>query len=119
MLASSAADLRVFSGTQVRGNYQSSKRNVTVSGRLWPFCDLRARGGNRPVADGRVSTERAHSRHYSITWSARASIELGILMPSALAVFMLITNSNLVGCSTGKSEGFAPLNILSTKTAAR
>jgi hypothetical protein len=28
--------------------------------------------------------------------------------PSALAVFMLITSSNLVGCSTGRSAGFAP-----------
>jgi hypothetical protein len=31
----------------------------------------------------------------------------------------LITNSNLVGGSTGRSVGFAPLMILSTKNAAR
>jgi hypothetical protein len=30
--------------------------------------------------------------------------------PSALAVLRLITNSNLVGCSTGMSAGFAPHN---------
>jgi hypothetical protein len=29
------------------------------------------------------------------------------------AVFRLITSSNLVGCSTGRSAGFAPLRILS------
>ena len=39
------------------------------------------------------------------------------MRPSALAVFKLITSSNLVGCSTGRSAGFAPLKILSTKAA--
>src|SRR5262245_28596433 len=34
--------------------------------------------------------------------------------PSALAVFTLITSSNLVGCSTGRSAGFTPLRIRST-----
>ena len=38
-----------------------------------------------------------HSRPYSITLSARSNIESGKLRPSALAVFMLSTNSNLVG----------------------
>jgi len=33
---------------------------------------------------------------------------------SALAVLRLIANSNFVGCSTGRSAGFAPLRILST-----
>jgi Luciferase-like monooxygenase len=42
---------------------------------------------------------------YSITSSARASKEGGTVRPSALAVLRLITNSNLVGCSTGRSEG--------------
>jgi hypothetical protein len=39
--------------------------------------------------------------------------------PSALAVLMFTTNSNFVGCSTGRSPGFAPLSILSTYQAAR
>ena len=51
---------------------------------------------------------------YSITSSALASSDGGTVRPSALAVFMLITNSNLVGCSTGRSKGRAPLRILST-----
>jgi hypothetical protein len=34
-------------------------------------------------------------------------------MPSAFAAFMLMISSNLVGCSTGRSAGFAPSNILS------
>src|SRR5258707_5572835 len=51
---------------------------------------------------------------YSITSSARASSVGGMSRASALAVCRLTTNSNLVGCSTGKSAGLAPLNILST-----
>jgi hypothetical protein len=51
---------------------------------------------------------------HSITSSARTSMIAGTGMPSAFAVFWLITSSNLVGCSTGKSAGLAPLTILST-----
>jgi hypothetical protein len=54
---------------------------------------------------------------YSITSSARASTDGGILRPSALAVVRLITSSNLVGCSTGMSAGLVPRSILSTKSA--
>jgi hypothetical protein len=56
---------------------------------------------------------------YSITSSARASSVGGTSRPSALAVLRLISISNLVGCSTGRSAGFAPLKILSTYSAAR
>src|SRR5262249_57414 len=49
-----------------------------------------------------------------ITVSARAIPLGGIVRPIWLAVFRLIMNSNLVGCSTGKSAGLAPLRILST-----
>ena len=51
---------------------------------------------------------------YWITSSARPSTDCGIVSPSALAVFRLITSSNFVGCSTGRSAGLAPLRILST-----
>jgi hypothetical protein len=56
---------------------------------------------------------------YWITWSARCSSVCGIVSLSAFAVFMLITSSNFVGCSTGRSDGFAPFRILSTSPAAR
>src|SRR5437870_3204196 len=51
---------------------------------------------------------------YSMTWSARRRSGCGIVSPKALAVFRLITNSNFVGCWTGRSPGLAPLRILST-----
>src|SRR5262245_27732593 len=47
-----------------------------------------------------------------ITSSARASTDRGIVKPSALAVLRLMTSSNLVGCSVGRSAGLAPLRIL-------
>jgi sugar lactone lactonase YvrE len=51
---------------------------------------------------------------YSITSSARASSRGEISRPRALAVVRLMMRSNLVGCSTGMSLGFAPRRILST-----
>src|SRR5437899_496613 len=43
-----------------------------------------------------------------MTWSARARTDCGIVRLSAFAVFRLITSSNFVGCSTGKSAGLVP-----------
>src|SRR6266404_9476523 len=48
---------------------------------------------------------------HSMTSSARARIDGGTVSPRALAVLRLTTSSNLVGCSTGKSAGLAPLRI--------
>src|SRR5581483_7757058 len=56
---------------------------------------------------------------YPITSSARASTVGGKSRPSVLAVPRLTTSSNLVGCSTGRSAGLAPLRMRSTKYAAR
>jgi hypothetical protein len=38
----------------------------------------------------------------------------GIMRPNALAVLRLMTNSNLVNLSTGRSVGFVPCKILAT-----
>ena len=78
-------------------------------------------GGQRRSKEDRTcaSEERATVHHYWITSSARASSAGGIVRPSALAVLRLMTKSNLLGCSTGRSAGLAPLRILSTYPAAR
>src|SRR5215472_12027502 len=47
-----------------------------------------------------------------MTSSARASTDGGMVRPSALAVLRLMTSSNLVGCSTGRSAGLEPLRDL-------
>src|SRR5262249_12274733 len=46
---------------------------------------------------------------HSITSSARARSSGDTSSPSAFAVCRLMTNSNLVDCTTGKSAGLAPL----------
>jgi hypothetical protein len=56
-------------------------------------------------------TQRSKIRAYSITSSASSCNALGTSTPSNLAVCALMTNSNLVDCTTGKSAGFAPLRI--------
>ena len=61
-----------------------------------------------PKAD---SCTAARQHLYSITSSARASSVGGTSRPSAFAAFRLITNSNLVDCTTGRSTGLAPLRI--------
>jgi len=67
-----------------------------------------------------VNSERRRVRSeatdlsYSMISSARSSTDGGVVRPSAFAVFMFMISSNFVGCSTGRSAGFAPLRILST-----
>src|SRR5262249_56647981 len=80
--------------------------------------------GLLPARRDRASRSTAEKRDelapfHSITSSARASKIGERSKPSALAALRLITNSNLVPCWTGKSAGFAPLRILSTKVADR
>jgi hypothetical protein len=55
-----------------------------------------------------------HELRHSTTSSAIASTPDGMAKPSALAVFRLMTNSNLVDCETGRSEGFSPLRTRPT-----
>src|SRR5262249_15674499 len=65
------------------------------------------RPGGRRAAEQRDELAAFHS----ITSSARASRLSGTVRPSAFAVLRLITNSNFVGCWTGRSAGFSPLRM--------
>src|SRR5262249_21149975 len=78
-------------------------------------CRRSVRQGSRVM--GTCSRCALHA--YWITSSASRSRDGGIVIPSALAVLRLMTSSNFVGCSTGRSPGLAPLRILSTYVAAR
>src|SRR6516162_1211005 len=74
-----------------------------------PLGLLRARP-ERPR--GRAAEERdERTASHSITSSAVASSACGTLRPSILAVGTLMTSSNFVDCTTGKSAGFAPLRM--------
>src|SRR5262249_6483504 len=75
------------------------------------LCACRQRPRRRCATEQR---DELAPPHHSITSSARARREGGTVRPSALAVVRLMTRSNLVGCSTGRSAGFAPRRILST-----
>ena len=102
---------------------RTEKRNQLQGGPVWvdapasrlvhvtPTLSGRKRRGEEAASHG---TEECSALHYSITWSARASREGGIVRPRAFAVFRLMNSSNLVGCSTGRSAALAPLRILST-----
>src|SRR5262245_27156428 len=79
-----------------------------------PFRQLRARrkGPRRRATDERDELAALHGRPFhSITSSARVSIVGGRSRPNALAALRLITSSNFVGCSTGRSAGFKPLRM--------
>ena len=69
------------------------------------------------VPTGLVHRSKQHL--YSITSSARTSNEGGTVRPSALAVFMSITRSNLVGCSTAdrRLDAFEDLIDIAACTA--
>src|SRR6476660_2634564 len=58
--------------------------------------------------------QKQTSSDYSKVSLARDSNEAGTARPSALAVFRLITSSNLVAPCTGRSAGFSPLRTRST-----
>jgi hypothetical protein len=70
------------------------------------------------VADPRCGRDMAGicdiGQFHSITSSAVASNTGGTEMPSAAAVFKLITKSNLSGRRIGKSLGLAPCRIFAT-----
>src|SRR5262245_44582648 len=76
---------------------------------------------NRSFADGRalksLGLTRSRSRvvdsaSHLITLSALTSTFGGIVSPICFAVFKLMTNSNLVGCSTGRIGGFGSFQYL-------
>src|SRR5262249_2388722 len=85
---------------------------------LPPIADTRCarpRFREVPIAVvSRCSKCRYTTLIYSITSLARASSDGEMVRPSAFAVLRFMMRSNLVGCSTGRSAGFAPRKILST-----
>jgi hypothetical protein len=56
----------------------------------------------------------ANGQLHRSTSSAWKRMCRGIVSPRTWAVLRLMTSSNLVGCSTGRSAGLAPLRSLST-----
>jgi hypothetical protein len=86
---------------------------VTLTGD--PDCVWAGARGKIIVAGGRKPAHKptyaVQQKNHSITSSASNWIELGTSIPSARAVCTLMTNSNLVDCTTGRSAGFSPLRM--------
>src|SRR5262249_32943800 len=84
-----------------------------------PVVSLLRRGIHTKKQGSRAAEKRYElAAPHSITSSARAISIGGSSRPSALAVRRLTRSSSLVGCSTGRSPGEAPLKILSISPAA-
>src|SRR5262245_31791976 len=79
-------------------------------GRHLPLRPRRERPRGRRTAEQRDELAPSHS----ITSSAATSSLSGTVRPSIRAVWWLITSSNLLDCTTGRSAGLAPLRIRPT-----
>src|SRR5262249_51407874 len=81
------------------------------------FCHVETLSALPPRADMCGATrgvrwaKSGHQLPYSITSSARAMSVGGTVRARLLAVERLMDRANLVGCITGRSEGFSPLRM--------
>jgi hypothetical protein len=92
-----------------RGSSRLEEADPPGLGRL-----LGAGGPGRGREPGRGGGDEPAPVHPLTTSSSRANSDGGTVSPVLLAIFRLMASSSLVGCSTGRSPGFAPLRILST-----
>src|SRR5262245_43930688 len=88
------------------------------SSRITAMRSRRLSGTQNSLAASSIA-DFSSERRYSITRVALANSTRGMVRPKFFAVLRLMTNSNLVGCWTGKSAGLAPLRILPTYSVAR
>jgi hypothetical protein len=74
------------------------------------------RGSEQGTAGQQHADEQCDERaaSHSITSSVTASRVGGTVIPNARAVCILMTNSNFVGCNTGKFADFSPLRTRPT-----
>ena len=106
---SSAADLCITANSAVDVRF-GSKADIAL-GRACVRFTPKSGHAERQL-DVRFVPKAEVGQLHSMTLSARVSKVAGTSMPSDLAVCRLMTNSNLVDCTTGKSAGLAPLRIL-------
>jgi len=92
-----------------KGRIQMSKTNYLQAVK----SDLQRTAG--PYRCANFGSSDAHS----MTSSVRIMTVGGTVKFESLAVLRLTTSSNLVGCSTGMSAGFAPFRMRSTISAPR
>ena len=101
----------------VRAQHVQPAPDAGVKTPAWAFRS--AADAGRPLSLSAAEAVAAHHQtevrqRHSITSLARSKNDSEMDNPSAFAVVLLTTRSNLSGCSTGMSAGFAPRRILST-----
>ncbi len=107
------SDLRfqIFEGLRDHGSSHMPKCSIETIVVVAMFSSFylspRPKPGLRGVAAAAID-------NHLMTLSAHISTFGGIVKPRVLAVLRLITISNFIGCSTGRSAGLAPFRILST-----
>ena len=82
------------------------KRKAHIEQMLSAFTPLAT--FERTFRDVGLVPQADMAKNYSITSSAATSSEPGTVTPNAFAALTLITSSNLMGRSIGKSAGLAP-----------
>ena len=114
---------RTFEPAKIDGIISEMRLGVQWSGEAklgglaWrnPITGISCCARSERPRGGRAAEQRDElAASHSITSSASANSLSGTVTASALAVLRLSTNSNLVGCMTGRSAGFSPLRTRPT-----
>src|SRR5690348_15720495 len=93
-------------GHRAKSCHFQAQRDFRAMSALPPKADIVGRDG-----DVRFVPEPDMALPHSITSSAIERMPGGAVSPRVFAVFKLSTNSNLVGCITGKVDAFSPRRI--------
>ena len=102
--------MSILKRTAAVGQSANGERSLFRSARLDQYLGLLRERRERPRRRAAEKRDELASFH-SITSSARASNDEGTSTPNVFAVLRLITSSNLVDCTTGRSAGLVPLRI--------
>src|SRR5262249_9608178 len=95
----------------VCGEFTWLRPNVTDHRRRRLLRPRRQRPRGRCTTNKRDELAALHLWHHSITSSGRARSAGCTTSPSNRAACRLMTSSNLIACTTGKSAGLAPLRM--------
>ena len=106
--ATGATHLKI---TAVLTRHRDKAGHPTASSPLHPNTRHLPEQWACPRSANRRQMQCSKQYPYSITSSASASTVGGIVRPSVFTVLRLKTNSNFVGCTTGRLAGFSPFRI--------
>ena len=103
-----AASTRIDPSRHCIGSMNAGFSGSAVATSLVSIATRKLNGQELALQGARLRRNVAAPRGYLITLAARTSTFGGIVKPICFAAFRLTTNSNFIGCSTGRSAGLAP-----------